>query len=432
MIVKRIAAHLLEHSQKGQKRFFRRIDLIFWLVVLGLSSAVMLTQPTPSALAATTTTSQKAVAHRPATPANPVAPRDTCDQQGNCYPDGTTYVTGSAPSAGNIKNPVADDALLFFTRPDLTVGQRGVQLLWAGGVAIVDVFIVLLVSLHAVRIMTSGSMFSYADVAESIPRILVGVIAAHISLALIGILLGLNNGLCSAFLGWANTTGIHATNLPDNGNLSFKGIFADAFSGMTGWKNLVLDIIPGVGQFNIIASLMEQLPRMILQLVALTMSIMLFAQLIIRLLLIDLFTVISAPCLACWGLPGRSGQPVTSFWLQGAIGAILSQVLQTVGVIVSQFIFDNIFNIVQQHSPGFFTSTNDMINGPDLIKLVVYIAMLWFILRLPALFRLNPAGQMIVAGGQVAGGAVQGAVGAATTAVTATVGAGTAIVMLAK
>jgi Flp pilus assembly pilin Flp len=427
MIIKRIVAHLLEQSQRRQQRFFGRIDLIFWLVVLGLASAILITQPTPSAQAATTTTSQQAVVHRSASPTSPMAPKDVCDQQGNCNPDGTTYDQGSTPGNGNIKNPIADNSILFFTRPDLTVGQAGVTQLWVGGVAIVDVFIVLLITLNAVRIMMAGSAFRYADVAESLPRILVGVIAAHISLALIGILLGLNNGLCSAFLSWANTFNPNA-NLPNNGNISFTSVFTDAWTGFVNSLGFTSLFNPG----GMITSLLIVLPRMILELVALTMSLMLFAQLLVRIMLIDLFTVISAPCLACWGLPGRSGQPVTNFWLQGALGAILAQVLQTVGIIVSQFIFNDLLNIVQQKEPGFFAFTDAVTGGPSLVQIVVYLASLWFILRLPSLFRLNPSAQMIMAGGQAAGGAVQGAASAATTAVTTAVGVGTAVVMIAK
>jgi hypothetical protein len=424
MIIKRIAAYLLERSQKRQK-FFRRFDLIFWLVVLGCISAVMLTPSSPSAQPQT---SQKAAVHRPSSYASPMAPKDVCDQQGNCYPDGTTYDNGTAPTSKSVKNPIADDSLLFFTRPDLTVGQSGVQKLWAGGVAIVDVFIVLLISLNAVRIMTTGSMFSYADVAESLPRVLVGIIAAHISLALIGILLGLNNGLCGAFLNWAEGLHAGAKNLPHDGNISFTSVFSDAWKGFVNSLGFTSMFNPG----SIVTSLLMVLPRMILELVALTMSLMLFAQLIIRLFLIDLFTVISAPCLACWGLPGRSGQPITSFWLKGTMGAVLSQVLQTAGIIVSQFIFDDILTIVQAKEPGFFAFTDAVVGGVSLVQLVVYIAMLWFILRLPSLFSLNPSARMIMAGGAAAGGAVQGVASAATTAVTTTIGVGVAVATIAK
>jgi len=423
MIIKSIAAHLAKASTNKRPRLFRRVDLLLWTFILGLFFIALLTPTAPIP-------SQPSATAHPASYASPMMPKDVCDAQGNCYPDGSDLVnSGGQGKGGKIKNPIADDSLLFFTKPDLTVGQHGVQQLWAGGVAIVDVFFVVLIAVNGVRIMLSGSVFRYADVAETLPRILIALVAAHISLALVSILLGLNNGLCNAFLSWANTLDTHASNMPDN--ISFKSIFSDALKGMTSWQNVVLDVVSAGG--NIITSLLEQLPRMILQLVALTMSMMIFAQLIIRLLLIDLFTVISAPCIACWALPGRSGQPVTNFWMQGAAGAILSQTLQTVGIIVTQFIFDDIFNIVQSKTPGFFTSGGgDMIHGADLIKLVVYIAMLWFIIRIPSLFRLNPSAQMIMAGGQAVGQAAQGVASAATTAATTVVTVGASAAMLAK
>jgi hypothetical protein len=39
---KNIVMRLLAHSQKRKKRFFRRIDLIFWLFLLGISIAAFL------------------------------------------------------------------------------------------------------------------------------------------------------------------------------------------------------------------------------------------------------------------------------------------------------------------------------------------------------------------------------------------------------
>jgi hypothetical protein len=371
-------------------------------------------------------------------------PKDTCDAQGNCYPDPNgdgdvkDYANQAADNgtanSGKVQNPIGKNPLMFFTDPKLTVGQTGIQQLWVGGVAIVDVFMVILIAVNGIRIMVSGSVFRYADVAESLPRILVALIAAHISLALVGILLGLNNSLCAAFLEWGNKLTINTKNMPDGGNITFQDIFKDMYNGMGGWTGMVKDTflgsIPGLnsltGSQPIALTLLEQLPRMILQLVALVMSAMLFAQLIVRIMLIDLFTVISAPCIACWALPGRAGQPATNFWLQGTIGAIMTQFLQTVGIIVSQLIFDTIFTQLNNNVPGF-------LKGNDVVKLVVYLAMLWFILRMPSLFRLNPSTQMIMAGGQAVGQAAQGVASAAATAATTVVTVGvSAGAMLAK
>jgi hypothetical protein len=424
-IIKNIAAHLAKASLNKRQRLFRRVDLILMIFVLGLFGLALFS---PSAQEQLQPTSYA----RPASYAIPMMPKDVCDAQGNCYPDGSDVTSGvTQGQGGKIKNPIADDSLLFFTKPDLTVGQGGVQKLWAGGVAIVDVFMVVIIAVNAVRIMISGSVFRFADVAETLPRVLVAIIASHISLALVTIVLGLNNGLCSAFLAWANTLPFHATNMP--GEITLAGVFTDALglTGSSGWLDTVISVVGDLTGTSLITNLLRNLPRMILQLVALTMSLMIFAQLIIRIMLIDMFTIISAPCIACWGLPGRSGQGITNFWIQGTAGAIFSQVLQTVGIIVSQFIFDDIFNIVKQHTPGMLTGSNQLIHTDDLIKLVVYIAVLWFVIRMPSLLRLNPSAQMIMAGGQAAGQAVQGVAQAATTAATTVVTVGASAAMMA-
>ncbi len=440
-MVKHIVMRLVAHPQKRKKRFFRRTDLIFWLFLLGISITALLAPSTQQARSQQVATTHQTGVSRPTSYASPKQPHDVCDAQGNCYPDGADLAPSQSPNAGKIQDPIGDDAFMFFTRPDLTVGQDGVKQLWTGGVAIVDAFIVLLILFNGIRIMVSGSMFRYADVAESIPRILVALIAAHISLALVSILIGLNNGLCSAFLTWANTLQTHSTNMP--GAISFKSIFGDSFkkiltgsgggllSGIAGTvKGLFTDGIGGAvnGAISgLLSGLFGILPYLILELLALTMSAMLFGQLIVRILLIDLFTVISAPCIACWALPGRSGQGATSFWLQGMFGTVMSQFLQTVGIIVSMFVFDNIFKVIDGKLPGFM-GKDSLMAGVNLSQLIVYIAFLWFIIRMPTLFRLNPSTQMIMSGGAAVGSAVSGAVsGVAGAAAT-----GVSLVMLVK
>jgi hypothetical protein len=435
---KNIVMRLLAHSQQRKKRSFRRADLIFWLFLIGISITALLSPSVHQAQS-----QQVAATHqRPTSYASPMQPHDACDAQGNCYPDGSAFTNGQSTSAGKIQDPIGDDAFMFFTRPDLTVGQDGIKQLWAGGVAIVDAFIALLILFNGIRIMVSGSMFRYADVAETIPRVLVALIAAHISLALVSILIGLNNNLCSAFLAEANKLQPNSEHMP--GVISFKSIFSDSFkkilsggsgggllSGIGGaFKNLFTGNIGGaisdaIG--GLLAGLFGILPYLILELMALTMSAILFGQLIVRILLIDLFTVISAPCIACWALPGRSGQGATSFWLQGMFGSVMSQFLQTVGIVVSMFVFDKIFEVIDGKLPGFM-GKDSLMAGVNLSQLIVYIAFLWFIIRMPTLFRLNPSTQMIMSGGAAVGSAVSGAVGGVASAAAT----GVSLVMLVK
>lgn len=433
MQVKQFVARLLTHPQKRRERGHAHLTL--WLLILGISLVSLLSLSVQPAQAHSLTTAQQTKAYKPDAYASPAMPKDDCS-------DGSATCFAGTPdqNSGKVKNPMGDNPLMFFTDPGLTVGQSSVVTLWQGGVAIVDVFVVLLIALNGIRIMVSGSIFRYADVVETIPRILVSLVAAHISLSLIGIILGLNNGLSAAFLGFAQHVSFGTNKLPND--VSFNAIFTDAIKsvlGSAGTGALASGLLAiGAGVLKTFGgpigsaigsimggasgaakmgfgvafaiALLTQLPRIMLQIVALVMTTMLFAQMIVRILLIDFYIVISAPCIACSCLPGRSGQPVTNFWLKGIITTILAQSLQTVGVIVAQILFDSIFALVNNKLPGFFN--NNIISDVNLAQLVVYVAMLWFILRLPTIFSLNPSTQMIAAGGQLAASAASSVVGA--------------------
>jgi len=84
-------------------------------------------------------------------------------------------------------------------------------------------------------------------------------------------------------------------------------------------------MLPIIGSIIAGAIAADQLLPSILQLVFFVMkfvlAVMIIAQLVTRIMLIDLYIIFSAPCIACTALPGRSGQPVTRMWLQGFLAS---------------------------------------------------------------------------------------------------------------
>lgn len=432
MTIKHIAARLFVLPRKRRRR--ENIYLTLWLLILGITFTSLFALTSQPAHAQTLTTTQQTKARHSTSYAVPEQPKD-CDPNADDATFAACLAGTQPPNTGKVKNPLGDNPLMFFTDPSLTVGQSAVVSLWKVGVGVVDACIVILFGLSGIRIMVSGSIFRYADAVETIPRILVSLIAAHISLSLIGIMLGLNNTLSTAFLDFAR----NIDPSKDMPGVSFGNIFSDAIKTVVGSAAAggiaggllsigagllktfagplggaiggVLDGISKSGAAKIgfgvafAVTLLTQLPRIMLQIVALIMTTMLFAQMIVRLLLIDFYIVIAAPCIAASGLPGRSGQPVTNFWLKGIITTILAQALQVVGVILAGLLFDGIFHLLDGKLPGF---VNNKVNDVNLTQLVVYIAMLWFIMRLPTLFSLNPSTQMIAAGGQLAASAASG------------------------
>jgi|SRR5579859_888638 len=316
---------------------------------------------------------------------------DPCAYQLVCnaasqYASGTT----GAPAGGWIQTPIGanGNTMVFFTNPILTVSQPTVQGLWNLGVLIVDAFIVFLFIVSGIRVMMSGSVFRYADIAETVPRMLLALIAAHISLALMGILLGLNNGMCAVLYSYATSHVTPAANL-----------------------DTTLGNDPQVSLWNFLDSIWVPLVKLIIYIIRLALGLTLFAQLIVRVFLIDVYIVLSAPCIACWALPGRSGQPVTRMWLQGFISLVMVQTAQTVGIIVAELILSNIIALVNQLNVLPLTNGGPM-TANEFVTSFMSIVVTWFVLKIPGMLQASPM-QSIAAGGRMASGMFEMAAGGA-------------------
>ncbi len=149
--------------------------------------------------------------------------------------------------------------------------------------------------------------------------------------------------------------------------------------------------------------------EVILFLVQLILMLMLFAQLITRIALIDLYIVFSAPCIACWALPGRSGQPVTRMWLQGFLSLTFVQLVQVGGLIMAELVMGLLYNKITPAITASFHGIPLTPGNAD-IQAFMGIVVLWFILKMPGLLQAAPM-QTVMAGGQMVAGAVGGAIG---------------------
>jgi hypothetical protein len=308
---------------------------------------------------------------------------------------------GSAnPNTGSIKIPFGLSSLVAFTAPKYTVDAPGMGFIWLSMVGVVDIFMTLMFTLTAIRVMVSGSVFRYADVAEAVPRMLLALITAHISFAIIGFFLGLNNALCNALLVYAGEV-----KLPMQVNDIFNfgtAINFSVWNMVTGDASYVLRFIIQVCFF----------------LVKLIMTLMFISQMVIRIIMIDLYIIFSAPCIACSALPGRAGQPVTRMWLQGFLTLAFVQMVQVGGLIVAEIIgglittdLNPIINAAIPHWLNF--SAQDV---STITTSFLGIITLWFMLKVPGLLQAAPM-QTISAGGGMVGAMAStvagGSVGAA-------------------
>jgi hypothetical protein len=396
-MIQRILVKLAKRS--NDKRRFSLPRLLYLMVMLGVFG---LTIPM---IAAPVYAASTPPATHASTPANA---HDSCDtaacQAGSSYANGGS----SDPNSGKLMIPYHTGNLLAFTDPNYTVNAPGIPQIWLGMVGVVDLFIAFMFVVNGIRIMMSGSIFRYADVAETVPRVILALITAHISFAIIGFFLGMSNTLCTSLLEYAGSIANPKTPISDM--LGFGPI------NFTIWDAVTL------GSQYITRIILE----MCLFFVKLVMGLILVAQLVTRIILIDLYIIFSAPCIACSALPGRSGQPVTRMWLQGFLSLAFVQLVQVAGLIVAEmvmsFLNDAIFNIMTDFVPSWlkFSAADTKIIVTSFMGIII----LWFILKVPSLLQAAPM-QTMAAGGRMAGAMV-------TSAVSGTVSVVGAAAILAK
>ncbi|HLZ63274.1 MAG TPA: hypothetical protein VKR06_40595 [Ktedonosporobacter sp.] len=304
-----------------------------------------------------------------------------------------TEVHNNNQNQTNLKAPLGIDSLLYFTDPCSTLYAFGIPGIWSAMLGVVDIFMVLLITLNAMRIMVSGSIFRYADVAETVPRILLALIMAHLSFIMIGFFLALNNTLCLYLVHW--------------GDALMNTSHTDALMDMHS---------PGGSLWDIVSDLQALLTwfiEILFLLAKFSLALIIYGQMIIRLIMIALYVIFSAPCIACSALPGRSGQPITQMWLKGFITLIFSQMVQVGGLIAAEIVLNVVdAELSQKGGPLQFVAT---VVGQDNLANIVNsfagVVVLWFILKVPSLLG-SPATQMMAGGGSMMAGMVGGAVGA--------------------
>jgi hypothetical protein len=271
------------------------------------------------------------------------------------------------PGKSNIPNPGGMGNVLFFYTPlNVTIGDMHTQTvttaLWRIMLDAVDVCIILILILNGVRIIVVGTVFRYADAVESLPGVLLALIAAHVSMIFIAFFLGLNNALVSGVYTWASSS---VPAFPSTFTITPSDLeFTNLFQNLTSLTNILGLIIKILG-------------------------LMLLAQIIIRIFLINLYIILAPVGIACWALPGRVGQPLTRSWAGGFVSLALVQFVQITALIVIQAIIASFVSYLSSQVHSLDTTT---------FTQVLNVAVLWFIFRIPSLFPTSPMRSLVEIG----------------------------------
>jgi hypothetical protein len=364
----------------------------------------------------------------------------------DCFmsPSWSTYTLPTS----NIQNPLSQGSALFFITPsDVTVGNTQIRTLWQWMVYVVDAFIVLILMLNGLKIMLGGTVFRNAEVLETLPGVLLGLIAAHLSLLIVALFLGLGNSLTADLYQvatanhitarpsgttqgqivdnlWcttlANATGGGGTN--DTVSLARVRVIAPYCLQSVDITNNVQttpdtlqfpSVFDALGSLNGIAGLIIQVEGLMIVGVEV---IILFGS--------NLCIVFAPAMIACTALPGKVGLPVTRLWFQSILSLALVKFGMGCALIITQSMIGLVIHYLSQ------------IHGLDnsTIIEIVEIAVLWFVLRIPSLFNTSFMRIMADAGqamGQAAGASIAVSIGEAQAGMQA-VGGGVGLLAIAR
>lgn len=301
-------------------------------------------------------------------------------QAGQGYVDGVTF----------------DFALktLIFTPAEATVGNETIRSMWKGMVLGANSIIVFLFAVYGFRIMLGATGLRYAEAIETLPRIVLAIIGANISIAFVAFVIMLGNALSIGVFSFTQDTGLGA----DEARSQLAEALQGDFEGELTIQTILLTILKIIVQLitaPIVTIILEpifaaisllpfieiEVPDFfsnfaivtaILFIVTLILMFLILIQSIVRLALLNMLIVISPLGMISWALPNGMGNGIFRFWLHALVATTFTQFLQLTCYVAGRAFFQSI---------GYIEAAADLA-GAD-IGMISRIAAFWLCLRIP-------------------------------------------------
>ena len=231
--------------------------------------------------------------------------------------------------------------------PPADTYQNATVITWSNGfLAVVDLALASLIVIGGYNVVVGRHLgLNHSELAEFLPRLILAVGAAHFSLYFLGLFIDLENALCSVALNLAGTS-------------------------------MLTNIITALFQGNLVG---EGLLVWILALVLGVMVLLLGVQMAVRLALLWVLLVLAGPGLVCFALPQTLGYG--RMWLSLTASTVMVQFFQVVtlalgGTLLTSLGATSIFGL-----------------SGSLAALLICLALLYLVLRMPVIvhrFALRP------------------------------------------
>jgi hypothetical protein len=286
------------------------------------------------------------------------------------------WLTGNLNSDGTYNG----GGTAFQTDMGLTSDNSGVDTLLNGVEGVVGGILVITFLIAGYKILGGSIGFRYADALETIPRTVLAVIAALLSLTFVDFIIQLNNALCSAMLSFVPQSSRVVTVfvVPSQNWLIYLVGFIIANIAML-IAGLII-ALPGVGELfgAAVAGILGPAGALVYLLsfrwaIVAILSIMLAVQLAMRMILIDIFVVLSPLAIVCWAFTIRSLQEIARAWCMGFLKTVFVQFLQVTCISIGMMTIP---------SPN-LSDIGRIFTGSNLMGFIGPVAILWLTVRMP-------------------------------------------------
>lgn len=268
------------------------------------------------------------------------------------------WLAGNVPEATkNNTTYYATGGHIVYTWKDETYGSPEIKIIFGYMQILGFFFITPSILLLGYEIMVGASTFRYAGSLEGLSRVLLGGLAVGASYAVIQMVISLETLVAAAvYLLHVEHPFPHATvngvpvpymlsnvTRPGEPAISYRGIVMP----MSRWGCAVNDfigifsipfvfntlgsIIPLLRGFTHLAAMVANvadLMRRIGQMILMILSVILWVQAFVRIVLLNYYILMGPLAFGCWALPGGVGRRVVRLWCKGFFSILFMQVLQ--------------------------------------------------------------------------------------------------------
>jgi hypothetical protein len=337
----------------------------------------------------------------------------------------TDWLSGN-PGIATQQN--GDSGHIAITYNDDTLDSPDVQKIFGYTLTLGYMLIVPSIILIGYQLLWASWTLGRADAMESFGRVILSILAIGVCWALCDMLIQLTDLVNTALVTWHQELGypqasIGGQNYPytlsaDTDPESFRGIvvpvsrwgcIANDFVQILSSKlqaDITSYLFPAfgglIGFFDKLSDA-KDFATHIGEFAMLILSINLFAQVLMRIILINYYILLSPIAFACWGLPGGAGHKVVSQWLKGFISVLSIQAVQL-------FVLTTLPWVIPALPPLPNDSSYNIIN--TLLAQVPPLVVLMMTIRVPKLLGTG-ATKAIGQAGTMTAGAVTALAGAA-------------------